>query len=132
LKKQIINELDIMAKKIHAKPPNDPTDACVCVEIYWPGAKEVCVAGSFNDWQPDSTPMSEVEGGLWKKELALKPGCHEYRFVVDGNWVDDPKATEWIPNQFGTANAVLRVEIASTPDPAEKKNAKLKTKRAKA
>lgn len=121
-----------MAKKNQAKPPNDPTNAVVTVEISWPGAQDVYVAGSFNDWQPDSTPMSEVEGGLWRKELNLKPGCYEYRFVVDGNWVDDPKAMEWIPNEFGTANAVLRVEIAAIPDPAEKKGSKLKTKRAKA
>jgi hypothetical protein len=58
--------------------------------------------------------MIRLEDGKWAKELALPPGRYEYRFVVDGQWVDDPAATELIPNSFGTANAVLVVE-AHTP-----------------
>jgi hypothetical protein len=59
---------------------------------------------------PTVTPMIRLEDGKWAKELALPPGRYEYRFVVDGQWVDDPAATELIPNSFGTANAVLLVE----------------------
>jgi len=47
--------------------------------------------------------------GEWTKELTLSPGRYEYRFVVDGEWADDPAAIELIPNPFGTANAVLIV-----------------------
>jgi hypothetical protein len=54
--------------------------------------------------------MIRLEDGKWAKELALPPGRYEYRFVVDGQWMDDPAATELIPNSYGTANAVLVVE----------------------
>ena len=76
-------------------------------------AREVCVAGSFNNWNPSVTPMIRLDDVRWVKELALPPGRHEYRFVVDGQWVDDPAATERIPNSFGTVNAVLEVRAAT-------------------
>jgi hypothetical protein len=86
---------------------------CVCLELTHATAQEVCIAGSFNDWHPSVTPMIRLSDGKWAKELALPPGRHEYRFVVDGEWVDDPAATELILNAFGTANAVLEVRPAA-------------------
>lgn len=93
------------------------TSQCVCLEITWPGAQAVSIAGSFNDWHPSVTPMIRLSDGKWAKELSLAPGRYEYRFVVDGEWVDDPAANELIPNPFGSANAVLEVRPA-TPAPS--------------
>lgn len=89
---------------------------CVRLEIPWPGGEQVAIAGSFNDWHPNVTPMIRLSDGKWTKELLLAPGRYEYRFVVDGEWVDDPAAAELIPNPFGSANAVLEVRPA-TPAP---------------
>ena len=89
----------------------------VCLRLTHATAQEVCIAGSFNDWHPSVTPMVRLDDGKWAKELALPPGRYEYRFVVDGQWVDDPSATELIPNPFGTANAVLEVRPATLPRP---------------
>lgn len=72
-------------------------------------AKTVCIAGSFNDWQPGATPMVALGDGRWMKELTLPPGRYEYRLVVDGNWVDDPNAKETAANPHGGMNAVLTV-----------------------
>lgn len=80
-----------------------------CLELIHATAQEVCLAGSFNDWHPSVTPMIRKGEGKWAKELVLPPGRYEYRFVVDGVWMDDPTAAEYIPNSFGTANAVLVV-----------------------
>lgn len=91
---------------------------CVCVEFNHQCANEVCIAGSFNDWHPSVTPMIRVGEGKWAKELALSPGRYEYRFVVDGQWLDDPAAKETVPNPFGSFNAVLVVL-----DPSSKQEA---------
>lgn len=88
---------------------------CVRLELTRPDAQEVGIAGSFNDWHPSVTPMIRLGDGKWAKELALPPGRYEYRFVVDGEWVDDPAATELIPNPFGTPNAVLVVAASKSP-----------------
>ena len=78
-----------------------------------PDAKRVCVAGSFNNWQPDAAPMKPQADALWTIELELPPGAYEYRFVVDGCWCDDPNDTQTLPNPFGGRNAVLRVSCTS-------------------
>lgn len=74
-----------------------------------PDAKRICVAGTFNDWQPDAAPMQPQADGLWTIGLELPPGTYEYRFVVDGCWCDDPNATETASKSFNGQNAVLRV-----------------------
>ena len=55
-----------------------------------PNAKDVYVAGSFNEWRPEATPMVSLGNGRWVKELALPEGRYEYRFVVDGAWIPIP------------------------------------------
>jgi 1,4-alpha-glucan branching enzyme len=82
----------------------------VCLKYHAPDAKRVCVAGTFNDWQPDAAPMQPQADGFWTIELELPSGTYEYRFVVDGCcWCSDPKATDVVLNPFGDYNAVLRV-----------------------
>ncbi len=70
-----------------------------------PGAKEVYLCGSFNNWD-HRTPMKEDGTGSWKATLMLPPGTHEYRIKVDDVWVDDPAATSHVPNPFGSRNCV--------------------------
>ena len=80
------------------------------VTLQHPGAASVFIAGSFNEWSPDATPMLKVGEGSWVTEIALPPGRYEYRFVVDGEWMDEPQAVETVPNPFDGLNAVLSVE----------------------
>ena len=89
----------------------------VLLELAWPGAQAVFIAGSFNDWHPAVSPMLHLSDGTWAKELVLAPGSYEYRFIVDGQWVDDPAATDYIPNPFGGMNAVLTVAAPQTAPP---------------
>lgn len=79
------------------------------LEFFDPAATTACVAGSFNDWRPDATPMISLGNGRWVKELVLPSGDYEYCLVVDGEWMPDPLAKETVRNPFGGLNAVLRV-----------------------
>lgn len=76
-----------------------------------PDAKAVQVAGSFNRWNPEANPMQHIESGEWTTRLMLKAGQYEYLFVVDGEWVVDPRATESAANSYGGLNSVLRVGL---------------------
>jgi 1,4-alpha-glucan branching enzyme len=80
----------------------------VVLEFVAPKATTVLVAGSFNDWQGAITPLKKGRNGKWSVALALPPGRYEYRYVVDGTWVNDQK-TPMIPNPFGSANNILEV-----------------------
>jgi anti-sigma factor RsiW len=74
------------------------------------GARSVAVAGDFNGWDPRGTSLVDQDGrGSFAGSVRLSPGAHEYMFLVDGEWVTDPAATERRPDGFGRNNAVLRL-----------------------
>jgi hypothetical protein len=76
-----------------------------------PAISQVHVAGSFNDWDPNTSPMRRQDG-VWSTILVLPPGSYEYMFVVDGQkWLTDPLADEKRDDGFGGSNAVLEVEL---------------------
>src|ERR1700683_524436 len=103
--------------KNHDNAPNEgPRLVPVRFEFTHPTATSVCVAGTFNRWQPEAKALHPSAGGHWWKETALAPGTYEYCLVVDGQWMADPLATETVPNPFGGRNSVLRV--ASSPEAA--------------
>jgi 1,4-alpha-glucan branching enzyme len=89
--------------------PAPPDVAKVALKLVKPGAKAVHVAGSFNGWQPEVTPLVQTSSGHWAGELRLRPGRHEYLFVVDGQWLPDPNAKEAVQNPFGGYNSVLSI-----------------------
>ena len=72
-------------------------------------AATVCVAGTFNHWQPQTKPLHASCNGHWWKEAALAPGTYEYCLVVDGEWIPDPLASATVPNPFGGLNSILKV-----------------------
>ena len=67
------------------------------------------VAGTFNNWDARRTPLTKGNNGLWQAKLSLRPGRHEYRFVVDDQWISDPAAKESAANPHGTDNSVVVV-----------------------
>ena len=75
-------------------------------EFTHPTATTVCIAGTFNHWQPDAKPMHPVGDGRWLKETGLAAGTYEYCLVVDGRWMPDPLASESVPNPFGGRNSL--------------------------
>src|SRR5437762_438247 len=77
---------------------NGPRPNRICLEYIQPGAKHVQVAGSFNGWRPESTPLQRTDGGKWIGDLRVEPGRYEYLFVVDGQWIPDPNAKESVQN----------------------------------
>jgi len=81
----------------------------VHVQFSHPAASAVAIAGTFNDWQPEHTPMVAVGEGRWLKDLVLPPGTYEYLFVADGKWLADPLAAHAVPNPFGGVNSVITV-----------------------
>ncbi len=73
------------------------------------GARTVCVAGDFNDWDPTALPMKQRKDGTWAATVRLpKARSYEYRFVVDGErWISDDEADAQSPNEYGVHNSVL-------------------------
>jgi len=79
----------------------------ITFKFHAPDAQCVALAGDFNFWNPGKHPLKKSSAGIWKKMVSLSPGRYEYRFLVDGEWHDDPDCTTCSPNPFGSNNCVL-------------------------
>lgn len=71
-------------------------------------ARNVYLAGSFNNWRPKDLAMTRTPSG-WELPLYLAKGTHTYKFVVDGNWLNDETNPEKLPDSQGGMNSVLRL-----------------------
>jgi len=68
----------------------------------------VYVAGTFNDWRADQTPLTDVNSnGNYSCTLELPPGTYEYKFKVDDEWTIDPDNSAYVQNDLGTLNSVM-------------------------
>jgi len=75
-----------------------------------PGAASVCLTGEFTGWSRDGLRMTrDGSDGLWKLTVDLEPGEYEYRFIVDGVWIKDPRNVDSVLNEFGQENSLLIV-----------------------
>jgi len=74
-----------------------------------PDAKRVYLAGDFNNWDADAKRMVKVKGGTFNARVRLQPGQHQYKFVIDGQWVADSTAEGQCATDIGTTNSIVTV-----------------------
>jgi len=72
-------------------------------------ARSVQLAGDFTNWEEHPIPLRREPNGVWRTAIKLEPGTHYYRFLVDGQWQDDPDCPVKVPNPFGGMNSVRQV-----------------------
>jgi len=95
-----------MARKTKTKVAKAPAQIFA---IHAPAAMSVQLVGDFTHWQERPVSLQKSAGDVWRAELELSPGTHHYRFIVDGQWTDDPNCTIRVPNPFGGENMVRTV-----------------------
>jgi len=78
-------------------------------KLYAPQAKRVSLAGSFNNWDTKSLPAKKDSKGNWIAKANLKSGRHEYKFFMDGSWINDPNCSQLVSNSFGSQNCTIEV-----------------------
>ena len=74
-----------------------------------PDATSVQLVGDFTQWQDRPVNLQKGADGVWRTAVNLPPGAHHYRFLVDGEWRDDPECTLHTPNPFGGENMTRQV-----------------------
>jgi 1,4-alpha-glucan branching enzyme len=75
-----------------------------------PMATEVILMADFNKWNIKAHPMKKDNNGAWSKIVIVSPGRYEYKYLVDGEWWNDPTNQEVCYNQHGTMNSVINVQ----------------------
>jgi len=82
----------------------------VTFSISAPEAKEVYLAGDFNQWQLGDFGRMEPDKGTWRKKLRLMPGNrYHYRFVIDGQWTEDPNNPVQETNPYGQKDSLIEL-----------------------
>ncbi|MGC6430808.1 MAG: hypothetical protein ACON5F_07185 [Jejuia sp.] len=76
-------------------------------------AKKVILAGSFNKWNESLFKMKKTDFG-WELTLQMKPDVYQYRFIVDGQWMEDPHNPNKTPNEFHEFNSVIDIQEYTT------------------
>jgi hypothetical protein len=76
---------------------------------YQKGLESIALVGQFNDWDADSTSLTEVSPGVWSVSVALRPGVYEYQFILNGKQrVADPTMPQ-VSSDFGSPNSVVKI-----------------------
>jgi 1,4-alpha-glucan branching enzyme len=74
-------------------------------------AKKVTVVGSFNEWNTKkAVALKKLKNGTFKGTVDLeKDNSYEFKYVVDGTYVNDDQADAYAVNVFGTENGILNL-----------------------
>ena len=84
----------------------------VCKVTFSVEAKEAtsaAVIGDFNGWNPADGILSKLKTGTFKNTFDLpKDASYEFKYVVDGVYVNEPESDSFVFNEFaGAENGVL-------------------------
>lgn len=74
-------------------------------------ATDVMVLGTFNKWnEKEGLKLKKLKNGTFRGTVNLdKDTSHEFRYLIDGTFVNDEGADAYITNEFGGENAVLNL-----------------------
>lgn len=81
----------------------------------------VHIAGSFQGWNPGSTPMTPVANNIWEYTTSLMPGTSvEYKFVNGTSWAEAENSIPFNCNASGgpAGNRILVIPSVATTLPA--------------
>lgn len=79
----------------------------------------VFLSGSFNDWKmfdPAFRMLWDGERKVFSVKFSLRPGRYMYKFIVDGEWVSDPKAALRVEDKLGGTMGVFIVRDPNSGD----------------
>jgi 1,4-alpha-glucan branching enzyme len=73
-------------------------------------ATEAFVVGEFNNWDITANPLRKTKG-VWKTTLKLDTGKeYQFRYLVNGSeWYNDDAADDYLSNNLGSTNSVVKL-----------------------
>lgn len=86
----------------------------VCKVTFSVAAKEAnaaSVVGDFNGWNPEEGVLNKLKNGTFKGVFDLdKDASYEFKYIIDGTYVNDSEADAYRYNSFaGAENSILEV-----------------------
>jgi 1,4-alpha-glucan branching enzyme len=74
-------------------------------------ANQASVVGDFNNWSLEEGTLSKLKNGTFKATFDLnKDAIYEFKYVIDGVFVNEPEADSFKWNDYaGAENSVLAI-----------------------
>ena len=73
-----------------------------------PELEEVALVGDFNDWNAEATPLKKLKNGTFKVVVDLETKKeYEYKFLSNGNYINDLEADAMVYNSYANAENSL-------------------------
>jgi hypothetical protein len=108
-----VANVDRFAEKPDVATATGSQEVLVQFRFEAPQARAVSLAGDFSNWAP-TYALKRSEPGVWTIVVPLKPGVHDYSFIVDGEkWMPDPAAPP-MADGFGGMNSRIAVLASDT------------------
>ncbi len=71
-------------------------------------ADAIYLVGDFNGWNHSSHPFQRGREGTWTLALDLEVGrCYQFRYLRDGEWINDSQADGFVGNPHGSDNSLV-------------------------
>lgn len=71
-------------------------------------AQSASVVADFNGWDAEAGKLGKQKNGTFKGTFDLpKDSVYEFRYIVDGDYQNEPEADGTRGNDFGSENSVL-------------------------
>lgn len=81
----------------------------IIFSVFAPEARDVYLVGEFNNWQINDSARMMQNNGTWSKKINLNSGKYRYRFVVDGNWIEDTSNPLKEVNPYGSVDSLVEI-----------------------
>ena len=94
------------------------SDGSVEFRFFRAGARQVLLAGDFNEWAEQLPMHRDGNDGWWTLELKLAPGDYRFRYVADGTWYTDFASNGVEATKTGW-NSMLVVPASEAAPPAK-------------
>jgi 1,4-alpha-glucan branching enzyme len=71
-------------------------------------ADSVYIVGDFNDWDVAALSMQQDAQGRWQATVEVAAGqAYQFRYLCDGDWINDNQADDYYANEYGGHNSVV-------------------------
>ncbi len=106
----LIRQIDLELQKIKSGQRRTQKPRNIVIQTAdFQTATSVIISGSFNDWNATQHALQKTKAG-WQIHLQLKPGIYMYKFIVDGEWTEDPTNPEKVLSEYDNYNSILMVK----------------------
>lgn len=87
-------------------------EAEITFEFNRSGVTSAALVGDFNNWQAIEMKFNKKTQSFKTKVKLPKGGTFHFRYLLNNTeWENDYKADQYIPNEFGSENSVVKTTV---------------------